>query len=523
VASYTDLDYSSLRVRLLALATSAFPDVAWDAEAALETLLLELNAHVGGVVVKYLLNVGRESRWGTALQRRSLLQLVKLIGYKPPGARAARFAVTLSLASSPVATVTVPAGAVCKTIQVNGVAPIVYQTLEDVTFLAGQTSKSTTVEQSESRSESFVSTSLARQTITLTQTPYLDGSAEVTAADGAYSEVDNFLASTATSRHFTTQVDDLDRVTVIFGDGINGAIPSGTITVDYKTGGGTAGNVAAGKITQIEGSFTDANGTPVVVAVTNPATATIKGVDRVSASQIRELAPLSIRVLTRAVAREDFEIGALEVQGVARALHLTSNEEPGIGENEGRIFLVPDDGGTASSQLVSDVLAQFTSTGPYPCLQTFLLSAQTASYLTIGVLAKVYLRKGYTGATVAADIRSRLTDHFALRITPARLWELAPELAKRLSVSARDTLSTIRNPLVDFGYAIQDVDGEPAGSYAWSDLFDLVRDTSGVLKVSPDGEGLLLNGVRADVPMGSYQFPKLGTVTLINATTGETL
>lgn len=506
----------------MALATSAFPDVAWDAEAALETLLLELNAHVGGVVLKYLNNTGRESRWGTALQRRNLLSLIKLIGYKPPGARAAQFVETFTLSGAAAAQVTIPAGTVVRTSDVQGVETIRFQLLSDVVFAPGQTSLTGTVEHSQTQSESYVSDGLAAQSFTLGKTPYLDGSIMVAAADGTYTEVSNFLASGATDRHFTTTVDDLDRVTVRFGDGATGSIPSGTITFTYKTGGGANGNVSAGKINRLEGTFTDANGTPVVVSVTNASTNSTPGVDRTSAAQIRELAPLSLRVLGRAVAREDFEIGALQVSGVARALHLTRNEEPGVQENGGILFVVPET--TFTDGLKDLILAQFFGTdAPYPCLQTFQLTVQEAAYITIDLVTKVYIRQRYTAAAVAADIRARLTDFFKLRITPSRLWELAPDVARSAGVSQRDATSQIKNPLVDFGYALQDVDGNPVGSFAWSDLFNLVRDTPGVLRVAADTDGLLLNGNHADVYMTAYQFPKIGTVTIYNAADGSSI
>jgi hypothetical protein len=521
---YTDLDYASLRARLVALASSAFPDVDWTAAASLEVLLLELSAYVGDVIAYYLNNVGRESKWGTAQQRRSLLRLVKLIGYKPPGAVAAQYVETFTLATAPANPVTFPAGTVVQTSTAPSAGgPVLYQILAPLTIPAGQTAASGTVENSVAASDAFSSTGLADQTFILSSTPYLDGSAVVVAADGTYVEVQNFLASGPTDRHFTTSVDDLDRCTVAFGDATNGAIPSGTITVAYKTGGGAAGNVLAGAINQIPGNFADTSGAPVRVSVTNGA-ATVQGVDRASAAQIRALAPESLRVLGRAVAREDFEIGARAVPGVARALCLTANEDPSIGENSGRIFIVPNAGGAAPSGLLSLVLAQFNGpTAPYPCLLTFQLAAQTATYLPINVSTQVYIRKGYTPATVGADIRQRLTDYFALTITPARLWQLAPGEAASLGVSQIDVTSQILNPVVDFGYELQDEDGAPVGSYGWSDMFDLIGQTSGVLRVVATMGGLLLNGYQSDVPINNFQFPMLGTVAIVNATDGSAL
>jgi hypothetical protein len=85
--------------------------------------------------------------------------------------------------------------------------------------------------------------------------------------------------------------------------------PSGTVSVTYKTGGGSVGNVDAERIVVIEGAFKDAYGNPVQVSVRNPLPAS-GGADRQTVASAKLLAPESLRALTRTVAREDFEINA---------------------------------------------------------------------------------------------------------------------------------------------------------------------------------------------------------------------
>lgn len=521
---YTDLDFASLRLRLLALATSAFPDVAWDAEAGLETLLLELHAFVGDVLAKYLNSAARESRWTTATQRRNLIALCKLIGYKPPGATAARAEETFTLTTAAAADCIFPVGTIIKTAEIT--SPAMFQLLAALTIQAGQTEATGTVENSATQADGFASSGLANQSVILAQTPYLDLSASVVAADGPYTEVENFLSSTATDKHFVVSVDQLDRARITFGNAVNGSIPSGTIQVAYKTGGGIAGNVSATKINRIEGSFTDLNGNPVRVSVSN-ALKSDGGTERASVAQIREQAPESIRVIERAVAREDFEIVARRVAGVARALCLTADEDPGIAENSGILFTVPTGGGTIGAPLAALVLSQFKQVTGYPApatpmLNTFRLTVQSAGFLTVDISAKLWTRKGVTPATMAAEVRSRLTDFFGLTIRASRLVELAPDVASALGFRAGDQ-TIVKNPLVDFGYMIQDADGEPTGSFAWSDVFNLVRDSRGVAKLSPDADGLLINGARADLAIGNYQFPVLGTVLLFDAADGTAI
>jgi hypothetical protein len=127
-------------------------------------------------------------------------------------------------------------------------------------------------------------------------------------------------------------VDQNDRATIRFGNGASGAPPTGTVQVTYKTGGGAGGNVDAGRLVVLEGAFTDVHGHPVQVSVTNADPAS-GGTDRQSVAAAKLLAPESLRTLTRTVTREDFEINARRVPGVARALMLTSNEDVSIDEN----------------------------------------------------------------------------------------------------------------------------------------------------------------------------------------------
>jgi hypothetical protein len=76
------------------------------------------------------------------------------------------------------------------------------------------------------------------------------------------------------------------------------------------------------------------------------------------------------------------------------------------------------------------------------------------------------------------------------------------------------------NPLVDFGFNIKDAEGNPVGEIAWSDLFNVIRDTPGVRKMGDSRLDLTLNGLPADVRLNVREFPVLRTVTLTN---GDTL
>ena len=494
---YTSKDFDSLRVRLQSLVRSVFPTWTDYNVANFGNVLLELYAFVGDVLTYYQDNQARESRLLTATQRKNLIALTKLLGFTPAGARAASVDETFALAAPPAAPVTIPAGTVIRTPSVT--TPIAFQLLADLVIPAGAAPPVGIgpIEHSMPYTDQFAATGLPNQQLALRSTPYLDNSALVTAANGAFVQVQNFLGSAATDRHFTVVVDQNDKATLRFGNGTNGALPVGTITIAYKTGGGAAGNVDARTLTKLDGSFTDDAGNPVQITVTNPTRAD-GGTNRQTIAQIQALAPESIRVLNRTVAREDFEINARRISSVARALMLTSNEAKGIAENTGILFIIPAGGGLPSAALKTQVTQQVTVA--YPCTLTFQVAVQNPSYRPIDVAATVFLRQGADAKAVRAAILDALADFFVVSLpdgTP--------------------------NPLVDFGFNTKDADGNPAGSVALSDLFDLVASVAGVRKVGAADADFQLNGAHADVALDVREFPTLGAVTLVNGDTRQPL
>jgi hypothetical protein len=238
----------------------------------------------------------------------------------------------------------------------------------------------------------------------------------------------------------------------------------------------------------------------VQISVTNPAPAS-GGADRQTVASAKLLAPQSLRALTRTVAREDFEINARRLAGVARALMLTSNEDPTIAENTGILYVIPEaqaPGAMPTPALKNLVLRQVTEV--YPCTLTFQVSVQDPVYKTIDVAARVFLKQGFAGSDVRDRVRANLAAYFR--------------------VNEPDGTP---NPLVDFGFNIKDADGNAVGEITWSDLFNVIRDTPGVRKMGDSRLDLTLNGLPADVRLNVREFPVLRTVTLVNGDTGELL
>ncbi len=489
---YTSRDFDALRARLYALVESVFPEWTDHEVAGFGNMLVEMFAFVGDVLGYYVDQQGRESRLITATQRKNVIALARMLGYRMSGATAATAGLELRLVSPARAAVTLKQGSIVRTREAQN--PARFQLLDDVVIPAGQSLALTTAEHSTGHRQLFDARSLRASDLVLDRVPFLDRSARVAAANGDYLEVESLLSSGPNDRHFAVLVDQIDRATLRFGNGRNGAAPSGSIEVRYKTGGGARGNVDPGQLTVFDGVPKDAEGTPVALQVTNLERAS-GGAERQSVASAKLLAPLSLRATTRSVSREDFEIHALELPQVARALMVTSNEDGAVRENSGVLYVIPQGGGLPTPALKNLVRRQVTEI--YPSTLTFQVEVRDPVYQRIHIRARVFLLPGQRPELVRDRIRARLADFFRVSLADGT-----------------------PNPTVNFGFAVRDAQGSPRPELAYSDIFNVIRDTQGVRKLGDHSADLLLNGLPADVKLRIEQFPVLGNVEVLDGETG---
>lgn len=513
---YSDRDFESLRLRLQGLIQSVYPYWTDFNVANFGNILLEMMAYVGDTLHYYQDSQAMETFWPTLTQRISAIRLGRLIGYSLRGASAATVDLTFTIPQSYTSNLIIPVGTVVKTTDPE--EPLSFRTTVAGTITAGSTEVTVAAEQAEVRTETRESSDEPNQELVLVHTPFLDGSldsvtgsyptitAGISAANGDYTRVDSFLGQKATARVFTTVVDHFERVHVRFGNGVNGEIPQGEINIGYKVGGGLSGNVEANRVTVLEDQLFFVDGTPAVVTVTNDLAAS-GGADRMTLSEAKAEAPASLRTLTRTVTREDFETTAESVAGVARALMATANEYAGITENFGRVYVVAQGSKLASGRIApatpsSGILSQIDSAirNDKPQTITFDYEVLAAPFLPITVAARIYLKTGYDGTQVAANIRAALADFFAAQLATG-----------------------VANPNIDFGANLKDANNTIVGEIVWSDVFNAVCDVTGVRKVDEGSQGFLLNSKRESVVLTPIEFPTLSTITLTDADTGSVL
>lgn len=505
---YTAKDFSSMLDRLQSTIDTVFPKWTDKSRANFGNILLESFAFVLDHLTYYQDSYARESRWSTARSRRNLISLAKLVGFEPKSAAAASTDLEITFTRPSAA----PAGGVTVTVlegdtfrNLSKIDTVVFQATGGVsgTILEGETTLVLTVpvKNSTKVTNSFESTDQADQIFFLSSSPVIDGTVSLSAAPyGLFTEVDNFLNSSSSDAHFTVAYNDVDKAVVATGSGVNGGIPSGTVSISYEIGGGARGNLIPGTIVSVDKSYQDSIGSPLSIVCTNPQAAS-GGSDRETNASIRARAPETVRVQQRSVSREDYRIVAEAVDGVARALMFTSNEDVAVQENTGELVVVPFGGGQPSSVLLTEVKNQFVGQdAPFPRTLTFSLETYGPDYFEIDVRAVIFIANGEVPATVASTVRSNLQQYFAITTTTGE-----------------------QNPTVLFGAQYLDVNGESTNQLAKSDIFNVVRDTIGVRKIGDTPSSFLLNNAGSDVTLGPRQFPTLGDVVLIDGDTGDTL
>lgn len=406
---YTSRDYDAILADLVAAIVARRP--AFDTSPGNpDVALLEALAEVGDRLGYFENRSVNEAFLVRARLRQSVLDHAQALDYRVGSAEVATVDETFTLARGYPDAVTFPAGTAITTED----GSVTYETTEDLTLAAYATTGSVGMREGRTVTEGAVGVAAGAapdgQRFTTSSTPFLWGSERISVAGAVWTRVDHFLNSTSGDRHYRVEVDRDDRATVVFGDGTNGLRPSegAVLGVSYRVGGGVRGRVRRERLTRLVGSFVTLGGTPVEVSVTNPADSS-GGADRETLAHARRAAPLALRATTRTIAKEDYELHAMEVDGVARALCHTRNEDPGIPWLEHRVYVVPPNpagsytfgGAMPSGTLLSDVEDYLTDGKPRGALDGLL--ALAPRYATTTVSATLRAVKG----TVAASLQAQ--------------------------------------------------------------------------------------------------------------------
>lgn len=259
----------------------------------------EIVAYVGDQLMFYMDTQANQAYLRSATIPSFVLDIAQQLGYEVPTQQSASSKATFTV-SGPA---TIPAGYVVSAAGVD-----YFTTREAVINQAG------TVEvdilQGTQFNESFTASGTQSESIILAETDIIvdlenanpDLRSPIVRVNGNdYSVVSTPVDLAPNSLSVIRKELPDGRTQLTFGDGVFGRrlVANESITVIYRTGGGTQGNVEVGEITSL--STTLAN----VTSVTNLVAAT-GGTDRLTLQQIKDRVPLSLKTKAGAVSLSDY-------------------------------------------------------------------------------------------------------------------------------------------------------------------------------------------------------------------------
>lgn len=475
---YTSRDFDGLKQSLLDYAKTAFPDWKPASEGDFGVLMLELLAYTGDVLSYYVDRAQNEAYLPTATQRSSVLQIAQLLGYRPSNGTPAHGTVTLETSQGSGA-VLIPAGTRLVTDFVEALdSPIFFETDVAATAPADGGTIALSVTEGETKRDETsgnplvlgTSNGLGNQTFRLPNPKVYEDSVRVYVAGEEWLFIDHLLDADATEKRFTVATDAAGYTSVLFGDGLNGAVPVVNVAVSatFRVGVGSYGNVDAGRVI---GLFDQVAGLSVqlssVTSELSTSTAMVGGASPESTSQIRENAPRSFSTQQRAITEADFESFAVSVPGVAKANAVASFF------SSVSVYVVGPDGGTPTQTLLDSVTLELTKRA----LAGVTVSVGTPTFVevnvgTVGSPVTVQVWPTFSRASVEFQVKQAINDVLSFEQS---------NIGSRLTVS-------------EFYSRIMDIDG--------------VRYASIPLMARADAA----QSGTADIQFLPWEFPKAGDV-----------
>ena len=421
VIDYTSRDYEALRddmVRTIPFFTPEYTDMN---PSDFGIVLMELLAYMGDNIHFYIDRMAEESFLPTAITRRSVVNLLKLIDYNLRGKISAKVDVTFSIEGALDDDLLIPKGTLLHTYADTSASPIYYETEYALTIPSGFTEG--TVSAVEGKTSGSLpndpiilgqSNAAPNQQFQLPETPVVDGTVSVYINEGDGLEPWNIKETLVDSAYCSKDcmifTDSNGVVSIIFGDNGKGKIPENgaLITAIYRVGGGAQGNVGATTITVVDSQILY-NGSPITVNVTNNEAA-YGGTDEQSISSAKVEGPRALRALYRAVTLEDFEALAdtrPNVNSVKASVDRwrNCNRSSAIPVS---LFVATEDGLNSSMAQKKDIL-DYLSTRQ---IAGTTVEVFNPTYQPIDIEANVYIYPNFSTSTVETAVREGLTAYF---------------------------------------------------------------------------------------------------------------
>jgi hypothetical protein len=421
VVDYMARDYESFLQAMYALIPSKLPQwTDFSNEADFGNVMLELFAHLGDILSYYQDRVANESFLGTARTRRSVIEHLRLIGYKLATAVPAAASLNITVPGTVNNVVTINQGDAFATKSQKNKPSVRFEYTREspltINFAAippnAVTGKKTFVGLPVEEGRLIKSETLGTSDGTPNQrfqlahpglilrpigpTPATSRDIVLTTQLGAvitaWTLQETLAFSRAGQNDYVIDIDENDQATVSFGDGGFGAIPpnGAQVQATYRVGGGILGNVPANSIQSIVGAPQLAL---LAAQVTNPDPAT-GGADRESVQHAVDHAPAVFRSMKRAVTIADYEALALSFKGVGKV------QARPTAWNTVTLYVAPEGGGKVSDVLESNLIAYFEDKR----MVSQVIEVADVDYVPIYVTAEIGVESFYVRSEVQANV-----------------------------------------------------------------------------------------------------------------------
>jgi hypothetical protein len=411
---YTSRDFYSIRQDLFDRAARLIPEWSTRDASDFGVALVELWAYSADILNYYIDRAANEAFLSSATQRESLLAYANLLDYTPRTIRAASATVTINTSKAPT-TITIPAGTAFTAPATSSRIPLTFYTTSPVTCSSASNVIVSVVEGMQTTDELVgVSTGNTNQRFSLFYKNVDASSIEVYVYEGAgntarqYTYLDRLINASATQTAFTTETDANGVTYVVFGNNINGRIPTNgkDIKVTYRRTNGIVGNVLANAITQFKNTFTGSQYLSIASSTAGYGGAEAEGIESLRAS-----IPKAFATLDRAVSLQDFKDLALRVEGVAKATAYNPTGASVVVYPVAYQSNYEEYTGTtiSTSSLVTPVLNYFA---PRQMVGASVGVASVIDLVPINISASVTIASTYVKSKVFDDITAALNSLF---------------------------------------------------------------------------------------------------------------
>lgn len=399
---YLDRSYEQVKNSVISRLVKNTPELTDHSESNVLIIIVSLFAGIAEMINYYIDNMAQEAFLGTARKYSSVVKLAHLIDYRVKARWYPSVDLLFTSQVGGVITATTAPIFIPQKTEVSDVNGNVFRTLRDATIPVGQSGVYIPAAQYEENANQTLGTSngSANQAFLLPN-DYVHNSARVVINSSQWNLYTSFGQMISTTQGAIVDIDEQGNAYLIFGDGVNGAIPTNgdNIIVSYWTTLGSRANSQPNTINKLVSIV------PVPLnytLVVNNNDYAVGGTDFESIEDIRNRAPRHIRSLDRAVSYQDFIDVALQVPGVGSAEVLWC-----CGKFID-LYTVPNTRGASTIALI-DTVQQYID-----CRKMVgtLVSVKASGISKIYIKGKVFGKPLYTQDEIAIPCINALDDEF---------------------------------------------------------------------------------------------------------------